>query len=291
MKKLIKSFLLAAVVLTLHAAPLSSIYVFESETISGAGDLHRDDSSDRGRAYASNHRAWQPLEDSTAVSTTPAASARSPITVPTNGWFPPGWVSRRTAFRDSLAADQGAVVFFGDSITEGFKQDKAFPGLKTANRGISGDLARNISYRLNEDVIAVHPKAVILLIGCNDSKDGRPAEKIVADLRTAVETIHATLPDTTVIISRLMPRAPRPEQPQEAKFLPGAILKINKLIDAMPAQLPWLRLADPFTPMAQADGMPIRKFFVDGVHPNSAGYAKFTEALTPVLRAADVLPK
>lgn len=217
------------------------------------------------------------------------AGALPPITVPKGGWFPPGWVPRRTAFRDSLAADQGAVVFVGDSITQGFHNAEAFPGLKTANRGIVGDLAGNLKHRLKEDVIDVNPRAVVILMGCNDAKDGRPADKIVDSLREAAEQIHTAHPEIPVILCRLMPRSPRPGQANEAAVLPGAILEVNKLIDQLPTGRPWLHLADPFTPMAQADGMPIANLFGDGVHPNAAGNAKFKEALEPALHEAGIL--
>jgi lysophospholipase L1-like esterase len=199
-------------------------------------------------------------------------------------------VPRRTAFRESLAADQGAVIFVGDSIMQGFKDKEAFPGLKTANRGIVGDLAANLKHRLQEDVIDVNPRAVVILMGCNDAKDGKPADKIVADLRSAVVAIHGACPGIPIILCRLMPRAPRPGQPREFTLLPGSILEVNRLIDKLPAELPWLRLADPFTPMAQPDGLPIREYFGDGVHPVSAGYIRFQAALEPVLRASGVLP-
>jgi beta-glucosidase len=220
---------------------------------------------------------------------TPPPAAIPPITVPSGGWFPPGWVSRRTAFRDSLAADQGAVVFVGDSITQGFKAHETFPGLKTANRGISGDLVANLRHRLEGDVLAVNPSAVVVLMGTNDAKDGKDPAKIVADIRAAAEKIHAAHPAAPIIVCRLLPRAPRADQPREAAILPGAILAVNKLIDRLPAELPWLRIVDPFSPMAQPDGSPRREFFGDGVHPNGAGNEQLRLAIEPALRAAGVL--
>lgn len=66
---------------------------------------------------------------------------------------------------------QGAVVFAGDSLTGNWKSDQmqaAFPGLKIANRGIGGDVSRGLLFRLQEDVLALKPKALVLLIGTND---------------------------------------------------------------------------------------------------------------------------
>jgi len=42
--------------------------------------------------------------------------------------------------------------------------------MKTANRGISGDVTRGVLYRMKEDVLDLNPKAVVLLIGTMTSK-------------------------------------------------------------------------------------------------------------------------
>jgi len=61
-------------------------------------------------------------------------------------WFQNVWRARRTSFAQRLEADRGAVVFLGDSITQGWGGGlgAAFPGVKVANRGIDGDTSRGI---------------------------------------------------------------------------------------------------------------------------------------------------
>src|SRR5882672_3260269 len=56
-------------------------------------------------------------------------------------WFRKIWLERRSAWAQRVAQDQQAVVFLGDSITQGWGDDMggSFHGLKVANRGISGD--------------------------------------------------------------------------------------------------------------------------------------------------------
>ncbi|MFM8584375.1 MAG: hypothetical protein ACKOFW_23190, partial [Planctomycetaceae bacterium] len=65
-------------------------------------------------------------------------------------WFRDLWNQRRGAWAKRLEADRGAVVFLGDSITQGWGDDfsKRFPGMKIANRGISGDTTRGMLIRL-----------------------------------------------------------------------------------------------------------------------------------------------
>lgn len=137
-------------------------------------------------------------------------------------------------------------------------------------------------------MLAVNPSAVVILMGTNDAKDGKAPAKIVADRRAAAEKIHAAHPAAPIIVCRLLPRAPKTGSAKEATLLPGVILEVNKLIDRLPAELPWLRIADPFTPMAQPDGLPRREFFADGVHPNAAGNVALAAALRPALSAAGI---
>ena len=81
--------------------------------------------------------------------------------------------------------DEGAVVFLGDSITQGWGDDLggAFPGMKVANRGISGDTTRGVLIRLKDDVLALKPAAVVLLIGTNDLAEKAEPETIAGNLK------------------------------------------------------------------------------------------------------------
>ena len=70
-------------------------------------------------------------------------------TVQSGLWFRGLWKTRRTEWAAAKEKDQGAVVFFGDSITQGWSSLASdFPKLKAANRGISGDTARGLRFRL-----------------------------------------------------------------------------------------------------------------------------------------------
>jgi lysophospholipase L1-like esterase len=64
--------------------------------------------------------------------------------------------------------EAGRVVFIGDSITDGYRLDEAFPGKPYVNRGISGQTTAQMLVRFYPDVIALKPAAVIMLAGTND---------------------------------------------------------------------------------------------------------------------------
>src|SRR5213076_1975582 len=60
------------------------------------------------------------------------------------------------------------VVFMGDSITDGWKLATYFPSKPYVNRGISGQTTPQMLIRFRPDVIALKPKAVVILAGTND---------------------------------------------------------------------------------------------------------------------------
>ena len=95
-------------------------------------------------------------------------------------WFRNLWTKRRMDFATQVESKQGAVVFLGDSITQGWGPNlrNFFPALNVANRGISGDTTRGMLIRLNEDVLALNPSTVIMLMGTNDLEEKADPETI-----------------------------------------------------------------------------------------------------------------
>lgn len=64
--------------------------------------------------------------------------------------------------------NEGRVVFMGDSITDGWKLAEYFPGKPYINRGISGQTTPQMLIRFRPDVIALKPRAALILAGTND---------------------------------------------------------------------------------------------------------------------------
>ena len=194
-------------------------------------------------------------------------------------WFRNLWAQRRAQWSLDLQRDQGAVVFLGDSITQGWGDQltKFFPGLRTANRGISGDTTRGVLIRLDEDVVEVHPKAIVLLIGTNDLEEQAEPETIAANLKLILQRLKQRLPSTPVVLCQVFPSS-------ETKKRPSAKIKqINALYAAAvkgDAQVTFLETWPLFAD-AQGDANPAE--FPDLLHPNGAGYAKWAAALRPIL--------
>ena len=194
-------------------------------------------------------------------------------------WFQNLWRERRTAFARAASHDQGAVVFLGDSITQGWGDslDPSFPGLKVANRGISGDTTRGVLFRLQEDVIALRPRGVVLLIGTNDLEDGAPPEMVTSNLKLILAALRRRDPALPVVLCAVFPSSATMKRPADR------IQLLNKLYKAAVKDEPQVTFLDTWKLFADAQRDAKLAEFPDLLHPNAAGYAKFAGALRPVL--------
>ena len=194
-------------------------------------------------------------------------------------WFDQVWVERRAEFRRNAPKDQGAVVFLGDSITQGWGDPRQyFPKYRCANRGISGDTTRGILFRLQEDVIALHPAAVVLLIGTNDIGIGADPADVAENIRDILMGLKTAKPAFPVIVCQVMPSSASKQRPADK------IQKLNALVDKLVAGDPQFIRCGTYTIFANEQGDAKKEEFPDLLHPNAAGYAKWVAALNPILQ-------
>jgi lysophospholipase L1-like esterase len=194
-------------------------------------------------------------------------------------WFQNLWRTRRSAFAQRLAADRGAVVFLGDSITQGWGGGlgAAFPGVKVANRGIDGDTTRGVLIRLREDVLALDPAAVVLLIGTNDLEEGAGPETIAGNLKLILSALEGHEPRMPIVLCQVFLSAASKKRPSDQ------IKALNALYRAAVKNDARVTLVETWPLFADGAGDAIADEFPDLLHPNEAGYAKWAAALRPVL--------
>lgn len=193
-------------------------------------------------------------------------------------WFRRLWVDRRSLWAQRTEADRHAVVVLGDSITQGWGDDFSywFPGLKVANRGISGDTSRGVLVRLSEDVLSLEPAAVVLLIGTNDLEEKAEPEVISGNLKLILAALNQANPKMPILVCQVFPSSASKSRPSDK------IKKLNHLYSDVVrgnTQVTWLETWPLFAD-AQGDANPAE--FPDLLHPNLAGYAKWAGALRPV---------
>jgi lysophospholipase L1-like esterase len=183
-----------------------------------------------------------------------------------------------------VASGEERVVFYGDSITDGWGRGPGrgdfFPGKPYVNRGISGQTTPQMLVRFRQDVIDLHPAAVVILAGTNDiaGNTGPMTPEMTEDnFRSMVELAKAN--GIRVILASITPAADYPWRPGL-----GPVAKINALnvwLQGYCADHSLVYL-DYYTAMADANGAMKPGLSFEGVHPNANGYA----VMTPLAQAA-----
>jgi lysophospholipase L1-like esterase len=189
------------------------------------------------------------------------------------------WLQKRSGWGERVDEDQGALVFLGDSITQGWGEDfkGQFPGVKTANRGISGDTTRGMLVRLEEDVLSLNPSGVVMLMGTNDLEEAAAPETIAGNVELIVAALKEHDPEMPVVLCLVMPSSASKRRPAEA------IQAINELTMAVVKGDGQVTVLDTWTLFADELGDAKAAEFPDLLHPNAAGYAKWAAGLRPVL--------
>jgi lysophospholipase L1-like esterase len=193
-------------------------------------------------------------------------------------WFQRLWRERRTAWAARREQDRGAVVFLGDSITQewGGGLGAAFPGVKVANRGISGDTTRGVLLRLQDDVLVLDPAAVVLLIGTNDLEEGATPETIAGNVKLILAAMKRHNPRMPIVLCHVFPSSESMRRPADK------IKAINALYLAAVRNDPQVIPLDTWSLFADPNGNASVAEFPDLLHPNEAGYAKWAAALRPL---------
>jgi len=194
-------------------------------------------------------------------------------------WFQNLWERKRTGWAKKVEQDQGALVFLGDSITQGWGDNLggSFPGVKVANRGISGDTTRGVLIRLKEDVLSLNPSGVVILIGTNDLEEKASPEVIAGNLKLVLAALKKHNPKMPIILCHTFPSSASKRRPADQ------IMEMNKLYFAAVKGDPQITMLDTWLLFADAKGDAKKPEFPDLLHPNKLGYAKWAAALRPLL--------
>jgi lysophospholipase L1-like esterase len=189
------------------------------------------------------------------------------------------------------AAGEGRVVFLGDSITDAWINPRFggfFPGKPYLDRGISGQTTPQMVLRMRADVIALKPKAMVLLAGTNDIA-GNTGPMTLAQIEDNITTIAelATLHDIKVILASVLPtsnyhfKGTDPRLAQTGRRPLETIRALNAWLQDYAQQHGHVYL-DYFDAMVDSSGMLKTEFSQDDLHPTAAGYA----VMAPLAEAA-----
>jgi lysophospholipase L1-like esterase len=168
------------------------------------------------------------------------------------------------------------VVFMGDSITDLWTSPRSggfFTGRNYLNRGIAGQTTPQMLLRFRQDVIALKPKAVVILAGTNDiagNTGPMTNEEIEGNLASMSELAAAA--HIKVILASITPVGFDENNERIGGRPMERIKSINYWIRSYAAANGYLYL-DYFLAMVGPHGLIKETLTDDGLHPNARGYA------------------
>ncbi|SDB24942.1 Lysophospholipase L1 [Flavobacteriaceae bacterium MAR_2010_188] len=178
---------------------------------------------------------------------------------------------QNTRLMDSLPTDS-LTVFMGNSITEGWinQRPEYFQNKGFVNRGIGGQTTPQMLIRFRQDVIDLHPKAVVILAGINDiaGNTGPSTQKMIEDnIQSMCEL--ALQNNIKVYLCSVLPAYDFPWRPGLAPA--EKVISLNNFLKDL-AQEKALVYVDYHSEMVDEKGGLKANLGDDGVHPNAEGY-------------------
>lgn len=188
-------------------------------------------------------------------------------------------------------AKQGDIdlLFMGDSITDWWDSerepfagkavfDKYFGAMKVANFGIAGDTTQGVLYRLrNGEGEGYDPKAVMLLIGVNNTRGNTPPE-IAEGIGAVVHQLRQNFPNARILLLGVFPYR------QAGDPMRDDIAYINSVISRLHDgdKVHYLDIGHVF--LDEQGNIPA-DVMSDALHPTAKGYELWAQAVIGPLTA------
>jgi lysophospholipase L1-like esterase len=190
-------------------------------------------------------------------------------------WPQLGRYAAENAALPAPAAGEQRVVFYGDSITDGWGRrpntGTFFPGKPYVNRGISGQTTPQMVVRFHQDVVDLHPKVVVILAATNDVAENTgpmTAEMTLDNFRAMVEMARAN--GIKPVIASIPPAGDFPWKPGMNPA--PKIRALNAKLEAW-CKSEGVVWVDYYSALTDVNGAMRPGLSFDGVHPTAAGYA------------------
>ena len=184
---------------------------------------------------------------------------------------------------------QPRVVLMGDSITEEWLRLRPdfFSSNGYVGRGISGQVSAQMLVRFRQDVIDLHPAAVVINAGTNDVAENQgPYSEDFAFGNIVSMTELARANGIAVVLTSVLPAAKFSWRPAIIDAA-DKIAALNVRIKAY-AEEQGIPYVDYYAPMVVADSSRALNpaYSKDGVHPVPAGYAVMEPLVVEAINAA-----
>lgn len=183
---------------------------------------------------------------------------------------------------ENLKIKRADIVFAGNSIAMLFAdhlvKKEISPNLNYANRGIGGDMTDLLLERLEENVLALSPKIIVIDIGGLDLFFGKCLSYVENNYVRIIEKVHQKQPGAKIIFFSV--------PPTQIPLLNQITPLLNTFISHLPEKYKNVYFLDVWPDMREKDFPSIRKEFTipkDNIHFNEKGYEVWGKLLKPIL--------
>lgn len=179
------------------------------------------------------------------------------------------YYEQRVSLFKVLPKVKNAIIFIGNSITDGGEWQELLGCKKCLNRGSSGDISFGVNARL-EDVLQDKPKKIFLLIGINDLSRGIPNELIIQNYTAFISRTKQLSPKTQIYLQSILP-----VNATFRKFTENIeenIKILNQAMDNLAQNVDGVTFIDLHSKFIDAEGKLDKKYTNDGLHLLGEGY-------------------
>ncbi len=168
---------------------------------------------------------------------------------------------------------KGAIIFLGNSITEGGRWSELFPGKNILNRGIGGDITSGVLARMDE-IVRHEPSKLFICIGTNDLAFGVENEVVIANYRSIIEKVKKSSPQTVIYVQSVFPVGKSPFLPHRNEKISPLNGEIKKMCSEM--GVAYLNIHDAFT---DNEGYLDSRYTNDQLPLTGAGYLVWKDVI------------
>lgn len=195
-----------------------------------------------------------------------------------------GWLPTRLLYgEDNNRIKRSEIVFAGDSLVHLFLPDlmaKEFPGKSVTNRGIGGDMTETLLTRIDEDVLVLNPKTVVIEIGGNDFIQGKCLSLVQNNLLSIIKKIHSKNQQIRIFLIAV--------PPTRVKELNQIVPVYNLFLNHVARSTPNVEYIEVWDVMRKLDFPTLSEEFIrpngDSLHFNEKGYELWGKKLRPYLQ-------
>ena len=180
---------------------------------------------------------------------------------------------------DMFIESRPSIVFLGDSLTQDGRWAEWFPDRETQNLGVGGNTTDDVVARL-DDVVALQPEVVVLLVGTNDLSTRKSVEHVVRNIEYVLVTLRRALPGARMLLQSIMPRGR-----EFAARIQDANRHLRQFAPSVKVQY-----LDLWPTLALEDGELDPALSGDRLHLNDTGYERWLGELRPGLERLDDAP-